>query len=135
MKSLTTPLLAIVTAAVVIGMVTVGIQQVYAPRGCSGCGDFLKLTAQFERDVGQSILEFAVENHPNNAQAYPEFKKLTAQFKTDVINAALVGNPDTKRILAGLLETYQGKILDLRLGEEVEKQVPGFHPFVPFSDF
>ena len=71
------------------------VQPAFAPRGCSGCGEFLKLTAQFERDVGQSILEFAVENEPNNAQAYSEFKKLTAQFKTDVINAVLVGNPDT----------------------------------------
>ena len=110
-------------------------QQAYAPRSCAGCAQFLELTAQFERDVGQSILEFAAENHPNNAQAYSEFKKLTAQFKTDLINAVLVGNPDTKRILDTLLETWQGKILDLRLGDEVAKAVPGFHPFVPFSDF
>ena len=125
---------ALVLVAVTM-ILTMAVQPAFAPRGCSGCGEFLKLTAQFERDVGQSILEFAVENQPNNAQAYSEFKKLTAQFKTDVINAVLVGNPDTNRILAGLLETYQGKILDLRLGEEVAKQVPGFHPFVPFSDF
>ena len=81
----------------------------FAPRGCSGCGEFLKLTAQFERDVGQSILEFAVENQPNNAQAYSEFKKLTAQFKTDVVNAVLVGNPDTNRILLDYLKLIKEK--------------------------
>jgi hypothetical protein len=75
------------------------------------------------------------ENHPNNAQAYAEFKKLIGQFKTDVINAVLVGNSDMKRILAELLETYQGKILDLRLGEEVVELVGRFFPFAPFSDF
>ena len=132
MKSLTTPLLAILTAAVVIGMVTVGIQPVFAPRTCGGCAEFLKLTAQFERDAGQSILEFATENQPNN---YAEFKKLTAQFKIDVINAVLAGNPDTKRILAGLLETYQGKMLDLHLGDITNGQVTRFNPFFPFSDF
>ena len=55
MKSLTTPLLAIVTAAVVIGMVTVGIQQVYAPRGCDGCTEFKKLTHEYEKNVINAI--------------------------------------------------------------------------------
>jgi hypothetical protein len=61
-------------------------------------GDFQKLTAQFERDAGTSILEFAVENHPNNVP-YGEFKKLTGQFKTDIINAVLINPPDPDKIL------------------------------------
>jgi hypothetical protein len=55
MKLTTTPLLAIVTAEVVIGMVTVGIQQVYAPRNCEGCVQFKKLTHEFEKNVIKSI--------------------------------------------------------------------------------
>ena len=138
MKAIRTPIMSIITTAILV--IPIGIsafqqQQTYAPRQCPGCGPFLELTTQFERDVGQSILEFAVENHPNNVQAYAEFKKLIGQFKTDVINAVLVGNSDMKRILAELLETYQGKILDLRLGEEVVELVGRFFPFAPFSDF
>ena len=70
-----------------------------------------------------------------NNRSLGQFRQISAQFETDVINAVLVGNPDTKRILDTLLETYQGKILDIRLGEEVAKAVPGLHPFFPFSDF
>ena len=55
MKLTTTPLLAIVTAAVVIGMVTVGIQQVYVPRSCGSCVHFKKLTYEFEKNVIKSI--------------------------------------------------------------------------------
>lgn len=61
MKLTTTPLLAIVTAAVVIGMVTVSIQQVYAPRGCNGCTAFKKLTQEFEKNV----IEAATTGDPN----------------------------------------------------------------------
>ena len=63
--------LVLVILSAVILVITVGIstlqeQQAYAPRNCGRCAQFLKLTAQFERDVGQSILEFAAENQPNN---------------------------------------------------------------------
>jgi len=61
MKLTTTPLLAIVTAAVVIGMVTVSIQQVYAPRTCGGCVQFKKLTHEFEKNV----IEAATIGDPN----------------------------------------------------------------------
>ena len=132
MKSNYTPIWVILAAAAIIGIVAPNAQQAYAPRTCGGCVQFLVLTAQFERDVGQSILEFAAENQPND---YAEFKKLTGQYKTYVINAVLVGSPDTKRILAGLLETYQGKMLDLHLGDISDGQVTKFNPFFPFSDF
>ena len=61
MKLTTTPLLAIVTAAVVIGMVTVSIQQVYAPRTCGGCVQFKKLTHELEK----SVIEAATIGDPN----------------------------------------------------------------------
>ena len=72
---------ALVLVAVTM-ILTMVVQPAFAPRTCGGCVLFLKLTAQFERDVGQSILEFAAENHPNN---YAEFKQLTGQFKKDVL--------------------------------------------------
>jgi hypothetical protein len=43
--------LAILTALTIIGVVTISTHQVYAPRGCSGCAEFKKLTTQFEKDV------------------------------------------------------------------------------------
>ena len=70
MKLTTTPLLAIVTAAVVIGMVTVSIQQVYAPRGCDGCTAFKKLTHEFEKGVIAAIED--PENIPEALNAYSQ---------------------------------------------------------------
>lgn len=61
MKLATKPPLAIVTAAGVIGMVTVSIQQVYAPRDCGSCVQFKKLTHEFEKDV----IEAATIGDPN----------------------------------------------------------------------
>jgi len=56
MKLTTTPLLAIVTAAVVIGMITVSIQQVYAPRDCGSCVQFKKLTHELEKNVIETTI-------------------------------------------------------------------------------
>ena len=44
-------MLAILTVATIIGMVTVSIQQVFAPRTCAGCIAFKKLTHEFEKNV------------------------------------------------------------------------------------
>ncbi len=44
-------ILAILTAVAIIGLVTVNIQQVLAPRTCAGCTAFKKLTHEFEKDV------------------------------------------------------------------------------------
>lgn len=44
-------LTAMLTVAIVIGMITVNIQQVSAPRGCDGCTAFKKLTQEFEKNV------------------------------------------------------------------------------------
>ena len=52
MKRIYASVFAIVTALVIIGMVTtVSTHQVYAPRDCGGCSEFKKLTNQFEKDV------------------------------------------------------------------------------------
>ncbi|MGA7977059.1 MAG: hypothetical protein WB975_07480 [Nitrososphaeraceae archaeon] len=44
-------ILVVLTVATIIGMVTVSIQQVSAPRTCAGCIAFKKLTHEFEKDV------------------------------------------------------------------------------------
>ena len=52
MKSLYTSVLVILTTVTIVGMLTIGTQQIYAPRQCAGCvSDFKKLTNQFEKDV------------------------------------------------------------------------------------
>ena len=51
MKPKLTLMLAMLTSAIVIGMFTVSIQQVYAPRGCNGCVAFKKLTNELEKNV------------------------------------------------------------------------------------
>ena len=51
MKSIYPLILAIFTAIAIIGMVTVSVQQTYAPRGCGGCTAFKKLTHEFEKNV------------------------------------------------------------------------------------
>ncbi|HTH23197.1 MAG TPA: hypothetical protein VL854_13345 [Nitrososphaeraceae archaeon] len=40
--------MAILASVTIIAMST---QQVYAPRGCSGCAEFKKLTTEFEKAV------------------------------------------------------------------------------------
>ena len=100
MKSLSTPLLAIVTAAVVIGMVTVSIQQVYAPRTCAGCVQFKKLTHEFEKNVIDAI------GDPNEGPQ-PHLRELLSAYVDDV-NRIFLGGPDT---LPELLAQYQQEVL------------------------
>jgi len=79
MKSLgvkVTSILAIVTAAVVISMVTaVSIQQASAPRQCPGCGEFKKLSHDFIKEV----IEAASIGNPN------EIPGLLEQYNQDVL--------------------------------------------------
>ena len=107
-------ILSAVILVIPVGISTLQEQQAYAPRSCAGCGPFLKLTAQFERDVGQSILEFSVENHPNNIP-YAEFKKLTGQFKTDFLNVLLQNPPEPDR-LQSILDSYIDEFNRIFLG-------------------
>ncbi|HSA73328.1 MAG TPA: hypothetical protein VLD84_05170 [Nitrososphaeraceae archaeon] len=43
--------MAILAASTIIGIVTIGNQQVYAPRSCGSCAEFQKLTDEFEKNV------------------------------------------------------------------------------------
>src|SRR6476620_7486236 len=96
MKLTTTPLLAIVTAAVVIGMVTVSIQQVYAPRNCGGCVEFKKLTSEYEKNVINAI------GDPNIS---PQPRELLVGYVGDV-RSIFVGDPNIDR----LLQSYQDDV-------------------------
>ena len=102
MKALTTPLLAIVTAAVVIGIVTASIQQVSAPRGCNGCVQFKKLTHEFEKNVINAI------GDPNIS---PGPRELLVRYVGDV-NTIFVGDPNIERVTT-LLEGYQADVTSI----------------------
>jgi hypothetical protein len=96
MKSFNVPLLAIVAAAVVVGMVTVGMQQTYAPRTCAGCGEFKKLTHEYEKNVINAI-----------GDPSPGPRELLSAYVDDV-NRIFLGGPDT---IPGLAEQYQSALL------------------------
>jgi hypothetical protein len=51
MNPLYTSVLAIFVTVTIPGMLTKSTQQVFATRECGGCGDFKKLTSEFEKDV------------------------------------------------------------------------------------
>ena len=68
-------ILAILTAVAIIGLVTVNIQQVLAPRTCAGCTAFKKLTHEFEKDV----IDAASTGDPNTIQG------LLEQYNQDVL--------------------------------------------------
>ena len=93
-------ILAIVTAAVVIGMVTVSIQQVYAPRGCNGCIEFKKLTNEFEKNVIQAI------RNPDTTPA--DIREMHKVWEDGVLR---IFPPNTA--LIELLEIYQEGIFTL----------------------
>ena len=54
-------LIALLSVAIIIGMVTTSVQQVSAPRSCAGCTAFKKLTHEFEKDV----IDAATVGDPN----------------------------------------------------------------------
>jgi hypothetical protein len=43
--------IAILASVTIVTIVTMSAQQVYAPRNCGACGEFKKLTNEFEKDV------------------------------------------------------------------------------------
>ena len=51
LKHIRTSIAAILLITTLMITVTTSIQPVFAPRECGNCGEFLKLTAQFEKAV------------------------------------------------------------------------------------
>ena len=43
--------MAILASVTIVTIVTMSVQQVYAPRDCGQCAAFKKLTTEFEKDV------------------------------------------------------------------------------------
>ncbi len=85
MKSLYTSVLAILATVTIVTMLTIGTQQIYAPRDCGQCAYFKKLTTQFEKDV----IDAASINPPE-----PErIQTLLDQYNDDVM--ALFRTPST----------------------------------------
>ena len=74
MKPKLTFLLALATVAAVIGVVTVNIQQVSAPRECGSCAVFKKLTHEFEK----AVIDAATNGDPNTIPG------LLEQYSEDV---------------------------------------------------
>jgi hypothetical protein len=72
------------------------------------CGEFLKLTAQFEKAVIGAV-------NPPEPEKIAQFRQLTGQFKSDVINAVLTQPPDPDRII-GLLNSYDDGVERIFLG-------------------
>jgi hypothetical protein len=79
------PLLAIATAAVVVGMATVGIRQASAPTDYAGCVAFKKLTHGFEKNVINAIADPGISLGPREL--------LSATL--DDANRIFLGGPDT----------------------------------------
>jgi uncharacterized membrane protein (DUF106 family) len=76
MKSNYTPIWVILAAAAIIGIVTLNVQQTYAPRTCAGCVQFKKLTHEFEK----SVIDAATSGDPN------QITGLLEQYKQDVLD-------------------------------------------------
>lgn len=82
MQSRLTIILAALTASAIVGMVTVNMQQVSAPRECGGCAVFKKLTHEFKKNV----IEAATSDDPNTIPS------LLEQYNQDVLDLFARGN-------------------------------------------
>jgi hypothetical protein len=56
MKPFYTSVLAILVTVTIVGILTIGTQQIYAPRTCGECSEFKKLTNEFEKDVTDAAI-------------------------------------------------------------------------------
>ncbi len=128
MKLITTPLLAIVTAAVIIGMVTVSTQQVYAPRECGNCAVFKKLTHEFEKNVIKTIKD-------NSAGPQPHLRELLQAYSQKV-QRIFIGDPNLDQVKT-LLQSYEqdiSRIFDVQPPEPDKQLIKEFkgitHDFV-----
>jgi hypothetical protein len=104
-----------VTAAVVVGMVTVGMQQAYAPRDCPSCVEFKKMTNEFEKAVMGSV------GNPNDVPPNPVIRGLLQAYAEDV-NRIFLGGPD---IIPELVGDYQQEVLSLLVAPPDPEKHPG----------
>jgi hypothetical protein len=74
MKFRLTLILATLTIAIILGMVTSNVQQASAPRSCGGCIQFKKLTHEFEK----AVIDAATTGDPN------QITGLLEQYNEDV---------------------------------------------------
>jgi len=88
-------------ATVLIGAVAAtNLQQVYAPRGCSGCIEFKKLTHEFEKNVIRAF------GNPDTTPA--EIRDMHKVWEDGVLR---IFPPDPA--IVGLLEIYREGIFTL----------------------
>lgn len=107
LKHIRTFITVIVLIAILTITVTTSIKPVFAPRTCAGCGEFLKVTAQFEKAVISATA-------PPEPEKIAQFRQLTGQWKTNVINAVLQNPPEPDKILR-FQEVYADKVLAIFL--------------------
>jgi hypothetical protein len=107
-----TKLLAVVLNSVLIG--TIAVNQVYAPRGCSGCTEFKKLTHEFEKGVIAALED--PENIPEALNAY----SLNVQ-------GIFIGDPNLDQVKT-LLQSYERDVTTIfdQQPPEPDKQVKDF---------
>jgi arsenate reductase-like glutaredoxin family protein len=85
MKPYYTSILAILATVTIVGMLTMGTQQIYAPRNCGGCSEFKKLTNEFEKNV----IDIGSQSPPDPDR----IQALLDQYNDDVM--ALFRTPST----------------------------------------
>ncbi|MFI5424599.1 MAG: hypothetical protein WB587_13835 [Nitrososphaeraceae archaeon] len=98
MKSTLTLILAMLTIATIVGMVTTSVKNVYAPRECPGCAAFKKLTHEFEKNVINSI------GDPNKGPQ-PHLRELFQSYSQDV-RQLFVGDSNIDQVRT-LLQSYE----------------------------
>jgi len=106
--------MAMLTAAIVVGMITVNIQQVYAPRACGGCVQFKKLTHEYENNVINAIGDPGLNPQP---------RELLVGYAGNV-NTIFVGDPNIDR----LLQSYQDEVTTIfdQQPPDPDKQIKDF---------
>jgi hypothetical protein len=93
-------ILSAVILVIPVGISTLQEQQAYAPRECPGCGEFKKLTREFEKAVIGAV---------GNPDTSTTIRVLAGEYSEEA-EPLLLGGPDT---LPRLLEQYQQEVLEV----------------------
>ena len=80
MKPLYTSVLAILATVTIVGMLAISTQQVFAPRNCGQCGEFQKLTDEFEINVLDTAAKNDTAGIPSLVDEYSD--DVMALFRT-----------------------------------------------------